>query len=102
MPFADETFDLVASANLIHHLEKPVDSIREMLRVCSTNGCVVVADMNATGLEMLGEVHAEFGGRHEVGPMNISEVFATLDAEGLFVERWEDEFQVLFRISFIG
>ena len=63
---------------------------------------LTVADMNATGLEMLGEVHAEFGGRHEVGPMNISEVFATLDAEGLFVERWEDEFQVLFRISFIG
>lgn len=101
MPFADETFDLVASANVIHHLAKPVDSIWEMLRVCKNDGCVVVADMNSTGLEMLGEVHAEFGGRHEVGPMNISEVFAALDVDGLFVERWEDELQVLFRVSFL-
>ncbi len=99
LPFPDEGFDLVASANLIHHMAEPARAVGEMVRVCRPGGRVVLADLNAAGLDLLTEVHAQFGGRHEVGPMTVAEAVDTLPARGLAIERWEEGFLVLFRLT---
>ncbi len=99
LPFPEESFDLVASANLIHHMTEPARAVGEMVRVCRPGGRVVVADMNPAGLDLLAEVHAEFGGLHETGPMTVAEAVDTLPARGLAIERWEEGLLVLFRLT---
>lgn len=102
LPFPDGAFDLVASANLIHHMREPGSAAREMVRVCRREGRVVVADVTEAGLALLAEVHAEFGGRHETGPMTLSEAMAALPSGGLAVERWEEGLLLLFRVAVLG
>lgn len=45
LPFGDATFDLVIAQRLFMHLERPVESLREMARVCKPDGRVVVAEL---------------------------------------------------------
>lgn len=99
LPFPVESFDLVASANLIHHMAEPARAVGEMVRVCRPGGRVVVADMNPAGLDLLTEVHAQFGGLHETGMMTVAEAVDTLPAQGLAIERWEEGMLVLFRLT---
>ncbi|MFQ5914557.1 MAG: class I SAM-dependent methyltransferase [Nitrospinota bacterium] len=98
LPFPPGVFDLVASANLIHHMDAPDLAVLEMVRVCKRGGRVVVADLNPAGLNLLAEVHAQLGGKHDAGPMTVSEAVERLSPEGLAIERWEEGFQVLFRL----
>ncbi|MEO6091599.1 MAG: methyltransferase domain-containing protein [Novosphingobium sp.] len=45
MPFADGSFDLVASRAAFHHFERPAGVLAEMARVCRSGGRVVVIDV---------------------------------------------------------
>ncbi len=99
LPFPFGAFDVVASANLIHHMMEPDLAVREMVRVCRPGGRVVVADLTDAGLDLLAEVHAQFGGRHDAGPMTITEALGALPSEGLAIERWDEGFQIIFRLT---
>ncbi len=44
LPFADEQFDVVVSCNMFHHIQRPVDALREMRRVLRPGGRLVVTD----------------------------------------------------------
>jgi SAM-dependent methyltransferase len=46
LPFADNSFDLVTCQTVLIHIEKPIDAIREMLRVAKPGGLVAVAEPN--------------------------------------------------------
>jgi ubiquinone/menaquinone biosynthesis C-methylase UbiE len=48
LPFADDTFDVVLSRSLLHHLPDPEQGIREMARVLRPGGEVVAMDTNKT------------------------------------------------------
>lgn len=50
LEFDDDSFDLVFSGNLLHHLERPVDALREMARV-SRHG-VALCEGNRNHLPM--------------------------------------------------
>ena len=45
LPFADETFDTVAIANSLHHLERFDEAMSEMLRVLKPGGKLIVFEM---------------------------------------------------------
>jgi ubiquinone/menaquinone biosynthesis C-methylase UbiE len=45
LPFADESFDIVASRYAFHHFADPKPVLSEMVRVCKTNGHVIVVDI---------------------------------------------------------
>jgi ubiquinone/menaquinone biosynthesis C-methylase UbiE len=47
LPYSDGRFSIVSSRFVFHHLEQPVVVLKEMRRVCSSGGRVVVADMAA-------------------------------------------------------
>ncbi|HYL94072.1 MAG TPA: methyltransferase domain-containing protein [Alphaproteobacteria bacterium] len=45
LPYPDAHFTIVSSRFVFHHLEEPLDVLKEMKRVCKPGGRVVVADM---------------------------------------------------------
>jgi SAM-dependent methyltransferase len=48
LPFADRSFSLVVSRFAFHHFVDPLGVLREMARVCTRPGRIVVADMAAS------------------------------------------------------
>ncbi len=48
LPFADGAFDLVTSAHAMHHIPEPVAVMREMRRVVTPEGHVLVVDLAAS------------------------------------------------------
>lgn len=48
LPYADGTFDIVATRFSMHHFLDPLSVLREMVRVCAPGGRVVVVDMYAS------------------------------------------------------
>ncbi len=42
LPYADETFDLVISAHVLEHLDRPEDALSEFERVLKPNGTLVI------------------------------------------------------------
>lgn len=47
LPFAAESYDLVASSRTIHHVRWPETAVSEMARVCRTRGHLLVVDQLA-------------------------------------------------------
>ncbi|HKV24817.1 MAG TPA: methyltransferase domain-containing protein [Candidatus Acidoferrum sp.] len=48
LPFENASFDVVVCRLVLHHLQKPLDVLREMARVCRVNGSVIVEDLYAS------------------------------------------------------
>jgi len=44
LPFADDTFDVVHAHQVLQHVGRPVEAMREMRRVCRPGGIVAVRD----------------------------------------------------------
>ena len=47
LPFRSRSIDLVASAQMLHHIHEPLPLLKEMRRVCSDGGRVLVIDQAA-------------------------------------------------------
>jgi 2-polyprenyl-3-methyl-5-hydroxy-6-metoxy-1,4-benzoquinol methylase len=50
LPFADASFDIVMSTEVIEHLAQPVDGVRELVRVLRPGGRLVLTTPNRTWL----------------------------------------------------
>src|SRR5262245_43641868 len=50
LPFADEQFDLIYSAEILQCINELAALVREMARVCRTEGRIVVSTLNATSI----------------------------------------------------
>lgn len=48
LPFQSRSLDLVASAQMLHHIQEPLDVLKEMRRVSKRDGRVLVVDQVAT------------------------------------------------------
>lgn len=48
LPFRSCSFDLVSSAQALHHIHRPVPVLKEMRRVCAPEGRVLIVDQLAT------------------------------------------------------
>jgi SAM-dependent methyltransferase len=48
LPFENGSFDVVVCRLALHHLQKPLEVLREMARVCRAGGKVVVEDIYAS------------------------------------------------------
>lgn len=56
LPFPDDSFDIVFSASLLHHLERPVDALREMRRVARRGVAVIEPNRNHPPMAAFGVV----------------------------------------------
>lgn len=46
LPFANNTFDLIVAINLLHHIDKPEDVLKECYRVLKKGGALFTVDPN--------------------------------------------------------
>ncbi|AIS53269.1 methyltransferase type 11 [Thermoanaerobacter kivui] len=65
LPFLDETFDVVATYNAMHHMTDYKKVLDEMVRVCKKGGSILISELNEYGKEIVAERHRERGGHHE-------------------------------------
>ena len=56
LPFPDDSFDLVFAGNLLHHLERPVDAVREMGRVARRGVAICEPNRNHPPMAAFGVV----------------------------------------------
>jgi ubiquinone/menaquinone biosynthesis C-methylase UbiE len=64
LPWADASFDTVASMNTFHHLERPMRVFQEMLRVLKPGGKLVLCDFSPRGFQIFDRIHRYEGGTH--------------------------------------
>jgi len=68
IPFADQTFDMVLSNSVLHHLANPVAMLDEMRRVMKPHGLALLRDLRRPGRLMF-SWHVRWYGRHYSGLM---------------------------------
>jgi SAM-dependent methyltransferase len=56
LPFPDDSFDVVFAASLLHHLERPVDALREMRRVARRGVAICEPNRNHPPMAAFGVV----------------------------------------------
>jgi ubiquinone/menaquinone biosynthesis C-methylase UbiE len=60
----DGKFGCAAMMDVLHHLEEPVEVLREMARLVADKGTIIVADFDEQGFELVARVHREEGREH--------------------------------------
>ncbi len=68
IPFTDNSLKNIICVNTIHHLEDPINCIKELIRVNSVNGKLVLADFNEEGFDVMDKLHkVRYGDIHPRG-----------------------------------
>jgi ubiquinone/menaquinone biosynthesis C-methylase UbiE len=92
LPFETNHFDLVASRLSIHHFEKPMIQLQEMVRVCKPNHRVAIIDLLAPENEKIAKTYNHLerlrDPSHTVA-LSKTEMTKLLADAGLVVERIE-------------
>jgi SAM-dependent methyltransferase len=91
LPFPDDSFEMVTCQTVLIHVKKPLDVIREMIRVLAPGGLIVIVEPNnlvgnLSSVELqrpISEVirHLEFVLTCERGKMNLGEGFDSCGPE---------------------
>ncbi len=83
LPFPDGTFRTVDTLDAIHHLTDGPAVFSEMRRVLRPGGRVLLAELTAEGLALVGRMHeAEGRGVHPVGDVTIDAAIAWFESNG--------------------
>ena len=95
LEFEDESFELVISANTLHHLHEPYMVLNEIIRVLREGGRMVISDFNETGLALISRMHKKEGRSHEPGGIDMPKAMAYLLSKSFRVERFSSKLQDL-------
>ncbi|MBC7349803.1 MAG: class I SAM-dependent methyltransferase [Candidatus Aminicenantes bacterium] len=94
LSFPDGSFGVIFSVNMVHHLERPLAVLSELVRVLQPGGKLVISDFSPEGLAMMAEVHRREGGEHQVSPFGLDQVEEFLLEKGFRVNRSSTRFQI--------
>jgi 2-polyprenyl-3-methyl-5-hydroxy-6-metoxy-1,4-benzoquinol methylase len=91
--FPDGTFDIIFFINVIHHLSDPYLVVKELIRILSPKGKLVLADFTESGFMIVDKVQALEGKTHETGKVNISDIELYLKTKGFFITKIKSSIQ---------
>lgn len=74
LSFKKESFDVIFSINMLHHLVRPYKVIDEFVRVLSQGGKMVIGDFNESGMLAMDKIHSLEGRRHEGSKVSLSDI----------------------------
>lgn len=75
IPFDDNSLKNIECVNTIHHLENPIKCIKELIRVHSPEGKMLLADFNSDGFDVMDQVHIQRHGElHTRGNFSWDEI----------------------------
>lgn len=93
LSFPDNSFDVIFSINVFHHLEKPNIVLDEMTRLLRTGGKVVLSDFNAKGLEIINSCHTREGRIHDYFKHDLTMAKDYFSNRGFEVNEFQSETQ---------
>ena len=93
--FSDQSFDVIFSINVFHHLEKPWVVLNQMARLLVPAGKIVLSDFNRKGFEIINACHAREGRVHDYFKHDLDEVRSYFLNKGFVVDECQSEVQKL-------
>jgi ubiquinone/menaquinone biosynthesis C-methylase UbiE len=81
----DKGFDIIFSINVLHHLENPIKVLKEMVRLLSLSGKIVISDFTKKGLEIINTCHRLEGKSHDYFRHGLKQTKDYLIKEGFYV-----------------
>ncbi|MBU4304045.1 MAG: class I SAM-dependent methyltransferase [Candidatus Omnitrophica bacterium] len=91
--FADGSFDVIFSVNVIHHLRNPYQVIEELTRLLSQEGKLVLGDFTEEGFKIMDKIHALEGKGHEVNKTTLLDIEAYLIKKGFSIKKSKSMYQ---------
>ncbi len=101
LPYKNASFDVLFSANMIHHLSSVRKVCDEFIRILSPQGKIILSDLNDKGFALLDEIHALDGRKHEVTG-TIDEARTKLAEHGYMMKEYSSEIQDIIVASRIS
>ena len=95
LPFGDGRFDMIVSANTLHHLDRPLAALRELSRVIKSGGKIVLSDFTKEGFDLVARIHQAMGQRHTAGRFTIKDAFQYLRSRGFSLRSYRGRYQEL-------
>jgi len=74
LKLASDSFDAILSAAFFHHIIHPELVLTEMLRVCKSNGKIIISDLNEKGQQILPSVLKKEGKDHVAIGWSLKEI----------------------------
>ena len=91
--FADASFDVIFSVNVLHHLANPHKVIDELVRVLAPGGKLVISDFSKKGFDIMDKIHALDGKTHEAGKVSTSDAEKYLSKKGFSIKKAKSAYQ---------
>ena len=91
--FAEASFDVVFSVNVLHHLANPYQVIDELIRVLAPGGKLVIGDFSKKGFSVMDKIHALDGKTHEAGKASLLDVEKYLSNKGFSIKKAKSVYQ---------
>lgn len=93
LSFEDNSFDIIFSVNVFHHLKDPFKVLDELIRVISFEGKIILSDFTKEGLKVIDKVHQAEGRRHSDVPADFKKIGKYLLNKGFRVEAQRNRHQ---------
>jgi ubiquinone/menaquinone biosynthesis C-methylase UbiE len=97
--FPDDSFDIIFSVNLIHHLENPYQVVEELSRILSLNGKLIIADFTETGFRIVDTIQALEGKTHETGKVALSDIESFMKTKGFLIKIMKSNIQEILIVN---
>ena len=91
--FANASFDVVFSVNVIHHLANPYKVIDELIRILVPGGKLVISDFSKKGFSVMDKIHALEGKKHEEGNLSLQGAEKYLVMKGFSIRKAKSAYQ---------